>query len=183
MEKFFVTLFLILSLSSASYGAASEDTSVYLRKDVFEAKMDSFMNEIRGEFKVVNAKIEALNKRMDDYQASMSARIDDFQKSTSARFDDLQTSTANRFNDLQATMTARIDDSQATTTDRIDDLKTIVYWGLSILGLLIAFAIFAPSFGEFLRNLRKPSVTLEDVKRLIEEAKLSGTPQGVRLPA
>ena len=151
MKKFFVTVFLILSLSSVSYGADSEDTSLYLRKDVFEAKMDALMNEIRvgnerlqGEFKVVNAKIEALNKRIDDFQ----------------------TSTANRFDDFGG---------------RIDDLKTIVYWGLSILGLLIGFAIFGPSFGEFLRNLRKPSLTIEDVKRLIEEAKLSGTSQGVRL--
>ena len=155
MRKIFVMIFLLLILSSASYGATSEDSSVYVRQDVFDAKMEAFMAEIRGEFQVINAKLEALNKRLDDFQAS-----------TSSRFDDLQASTSNRFDDLQA-----------STAGRIDDVKTIVYWGLSILGLLIAFAIFGPSFGEFLRNLRTPSVTLEDVKRLIAEAKLSGIPQ------
>ena len=155
MRKIFVMIFLLLILSSASYGATSEDSSVYVRQDVFDAKMEAFMAEIRGEFQVINAKLEALNKRLDDFQAS-----------TSSRFDDLQASTSNRFDDLQA-----------STAWRIDDVKTIVYWGLSILGLLIAFAIFGPSFGEFLRNLRTPSVTLEDVKRLIAEAKLSGIPQ------
>ena len=118
-KKFFAALFLACLLSSSAYGLASED--IY----VFDAKMEAFMNEIRGEFQVINAKIAALDKRIDDLQAS--------------------------------------------TAYRIDDLKTIIYWGLSILGLLIAFAIFGPSFGEFLRNLRKPSFTLEDVRRLIEE--------------
>lgn len=133
-KKFFAALILACLLSSSAYGSASED--IYIRQDVFDAKMEAFMNEIRGEFQVINAKFAALDKRIDD----------------------LQTSTAKR-----------IDDLQASTADRIDDLKTIIYWGLSILGLLIAFAIFGPSFGEFLRNLRKPSFTLEDVRRLIEE--------------
>jgi len=133
-KKIFTALILACLLSSSAYGSASE--VIYIRQDVFDAKMEAFMNEIRGEFQVINAKFAALDKRIDD----------------------LQTSTAKR-----------IDDLQASTAYRIDDLKTIIYWGLSILGLLIAFAIFGPSFGEFLRNLRKPSFTLEDVRRLIEE--------------
>ena len=133
-KKIFTALILACLLSSSAYGSASED--IYIRQDVFDAKMEAFMNEMRGEFQVINAKFAALDKRIDD----------------------LQTSTAKR-----------IDDLQASTAYRIDDLKTIIYWGLSILGLLIAFAIFGPSFGEFLRNLRKPSFTLEDVRRLIEE--------------
>ncbi len=122
-KKILTALILACLLSSSAYGSASED--IYIRQDVFDAKMEAFMNEIRGEFQVINAKFAALDKRIDDLQIS--------------------------------------------TSNRIDDLKTIIYWGLSILGLLIAFAIFGPSFGEFLRNLRKPSFTLEDVRRLIEE--------------
>ena len=125
MKKLLLIL-LCLSMLSPAYGA-SED--VYVRQDVFDAKMEAFMAEIRGEFQVINAKLEALDKR--------------------------------------------ITDSEAHTSARIDDLKTIIYWGLSGLALMIGFAIFGPSFGEFLRNLRKPSITLEDVQRLIAEAKLS----------
>ena len=51
---------------------------------------------------------------------------------------------------------------------KIDVFQTTV-WGISIIGLLIAFAIFAPSLGEFLKNFRKPLLTVEDVKRLIAE--------------
>ena len=177
MKKFLAAIFLLLILSSVSYAITSEDNSVYVRQDVFDAKMDAFMAEIRGEFQVINAKLEALNKRLDDFQTATADRFNDLQASTSSRFDDLQASTSSRFDNLQASTADRFNDFQASTAGRIDDVKTIVYWGLSILGLLIAFAIFGPSFGEFLRNLRAPSVTLEDVKRLIAEAKLSGVPQ------
>ena len=136
MKKLLLAV-LCLSMLSPAYGA-SED--VYVRQDVFDAKMEAFMAEIRGEFQVINAKLEALDKRITDSEAHTSARIEDL---------------------------------KMLTVNRIDDLKTIVYWGLSILGLMIGFAIFGPSFGEFLRNLRKPSITLEDVQRLIAEAKLS----------
>ena len=146
MKKFFIVLLFLLFLVgcvSASY-AASDDMSVYVRQDVFEAKMDAFMAEMRGEFKAINKQFEALNKRIDDVQTSLSSRIDDV---------------------------------YLTLSNRIDDLKTVIYWGISILGLIVGFAIFAPSFGEFLKNLRQPSLTVEDVKRLIAEAKLTGTPQ------
>ena len=142
MKKILLSMLLICSLGSASL-AASED--VYVRQDVFDAKMEAFMAEIRGEFQKINIKFEALDKRISDSEAHTSNRIEDL---------------------------------KATTSNRIEDLKTMVYWGFSILGLLVAFAIFAPSLGEFLRNLRRPSITLEDVKRLIEEnnARISAAP-------
>jgi len=56
---------------------------------------------------------------------------------------------------------------------RIGDLQTTVYWGFSILGLLIAVIAFAPAFAEFVKNVHKPEfATLEDVKRLIAESKV-----------
>ena len=129
MKKFLV---LICLLSSASVAAVSEDTGIYLRQDVFDAKIEVLNSDMKlrdekifNEMRLINSKLETLNNR--------------------------------------------ITESENNTSDRIEDLKTIVYWGLSILGLLIAFAAFAPSLGEFLRNLRKPSITREDVERIIEE--------------
>ena len=132
MKKILLSMLLICSLESASL-AASED--VYVRQDVFDAKMEAFMAEIRGEFQKINIKFEALDKRISDSEAHTSNRIDDLKTMTSSRIEDLKTMTLNR-----------IDDLQATTSNRIEDLKTMVYWGFSILGLLVAFAIFAPSF-------------------------------------
>ena len=135
MKKLLLAIAIICALSGAALGATSEDMSVYVRQDVFDARMDKFMAEMHGEFKAINQQLEAINKRIDDTQAA----------------------TANRINDIQITLSARI-----------DDLKTIIYWGLSILGLILGFAIFAPALGDFLRNFSKPSITLEDVERLID---------------
>ena len=131
-----ITVLLLLELSSSSYGAVSADMSVYVRQDVFDAKMDSLRSEIQvgnerilAEIRILNTKLEEMDKRMNT----------------------IETHSFNRH----------------------EDLKTMIYWGFSILGLFIAFAIFGPSFGEFLRNLSKPSITTEDVKRLIAEAQLN----------
>ena len=142
MKKLLLTIAIICTLSGAAFGTTSEDVNVYVRQDVFSARMEAFMAEIR-----------LGNEQLRTEIRELSGRIDGWEK----RMDDNQTATANRINDIQITLSARI-----------DDLKTIIYWGLSILGLILGFAIFAPALGDFLRNFSKPSITLEDVERLID---------------
>ena len=76
MKKFLISLLLILLMASISYGAASED--VYLRKDLFEAKMDAVIAEMRalrsdvqGEIRSVNARLDAMNTRLEDLKTSV----------------------------------------------------------------------------------------------------------------
>lgn len=130
MKKFLFLLLSVLLFSSVSYGAVSQDVNVYVRQDVFDAKMESLRTEIQSGFQLLSTKMEEMDKRLSGQIAAVETH----------------------------------------SYNRHEDLKTMIYWGFSILGLLIAFAIFAPSFAEFLRNLRKPSLTLEDVERMIAEA-------------
>ena len=51
--------------------------------------------------------------------------------------------------------------------NRISDLQTVVYWGFAIITLVIAFAALFTPITEFLKNLRKPSLTIEEVEQLI----------------
>ena len=148
MKKLLLAIAIICTLSGTALGTTSEDMSVYVRQDVFNARMEAFMAEIR-----------LGNEQLRTEIRELSGRIDGLEK----RMDDNQTATTNRINDVQITLSSRI-----------DDLKTMIYWGLSILGLILGFAIFAPALGEFLRELRKPSITLEDVERLIN-TKLKST--------
>ncbi len=141
MKKILSALFLACLICSEAF-AVSEDMNVYVRQDVFDAKIEALRTEIQLGFQMINTKLEALDRRMAD-------------------------------------MDRRITDVENHAFNRHEDLKTMIYWGFSILGLLIAFAIFAPAFSEFLRNLRKPSITLDDVRKLIEEnnAKVLMRPQ------
>ena len=124
MKKMFLLIALMILLSSEANGAVSGDMSEYVRKDVFDAKMEAFMAEIRlGNERILNE----LDKKINEVKTEVRV--------------------------LEA---------------RVGGLETTVYCGLALLGLIVGFAIFAPSLGEFLKSLQKPSLTVEDVQRLIE---------------
>ena len=52
---------------------------------------------------------------------------------------------------------------------KVDVLQTVVYWGLGILSTILTLVGIIPMLLKFIRDMTKPSFTLEDVKRLIEE--------------
>ena len=132
MKKIFLTIIFVFYAFSA-YGASSDD--VYLRKDVFEAKMDAFMARIDGNFAALTTRIDELDKRL-------SSRIDD----------------------LDAKLSTRIDG----VDKRIDNLQNVFYLVLVLIGVIIALPFVQRSL-EKLKENRKQSLTLEDVKKLIEE--------------
>ena len=80
MKKIIVAL-LLLTMSSACYGAVSDD--VYVRKDVFDAKMEAMFNRLHGD-------IQALSERMDGNFAALSRRMDGLDKRMDGFIDDLQ---------------------------------------------------------------------------------------------
>ena len=131
MKKLFLAVTLIVTIATAALGAVSEDMNVYVRQDVFEARMEAFMAEIRfgneqlrGDIKELNGRIDGLNGRID----GISGRMDGLEK-------------------------------------RMSGLETTVYW---ILGLL-SFVVAAIALTPLLKEIHKPQITLDDVRRLIEE--------------
>ena len=195
MKKLIVLLLVqLLVFGTACYGAVSED--IYVRKDVFEAKMEAFMTEIRGEFQVMNAKIDALSRRVDDNYHSLEKRIDDLEKRTDDKFinlekriDDLEKRTDDKFinmekrmNDNYSNLEKRMDNNYYSLDARISDLRNGLYLGLVLFGTAVGLPFFNKWREEKQKEKeeqRRPSITLEDVMRLIEEnnMKLSGKPQ------
>ena len=177
MKKLIVLLLVqLLVFGTASYGAVSED--IYVRKDVFEAKMEAFMTEIRGEFQVMNAKIDALSRRVDDNYHSLEKRIDDLEKRTDDKFINME----KRMNDNYSNLEKRMDNNYYSLDARISDLRNGLYLGLVLFGTAVGLPFFNKWREEKQKEKeeqRRPSITLEDVMRLIEEnnMKLSGKPQ------
>ena len=153
MRKFFIILIFLVSCVSVSY-AASEDMSVYVRQDVFDAKMEALFERLHGENVEMKSEIKEEIKTLSGRIDALSGKVD----ALSGRMDGLSW---------------RMDGIDY----KIDVLQTVIYWGLGILSLLVGLFVFAPVIGSFIKNLRQPSLTVEDVKRLIAEAKLTGTPQ------
>ena len=125
--------------AGASYGVVSEYTGVYVRKDVFDAKFDTIMEELKAQRRMITE----LSDRVADlsgHVASLSASVDGVNK-------------------------------------RIDDLRKDLFYGLVILGIFVFVAKLIEAAQE--QPNSTPSITLEDVKRLIEEnnARTSGKVQ------
>ena len=58
--RIFMTMIFILLMQSITFGAASvqsEDMNAYVRQDVFDAKMEALVNEIRGDIKVLSERL------------------------------------------------------------------------------------------------------------------------------
>lgn len=72
MKKIFCAVLMMFVMCSVSLGA-SEDMSVYVRQDVFDAKMELLLTRIEG-------KIDALSERIDGLESRIDARIDSVER-------------------------------------------------------------------------------------------------------
>ena len=166
MKKICVALMLLILTGTASFGAVSDD--VYLRKDVFEV----YMKNINANTERILQKLDRIDENLSTLNqavANLSGRVDGLDKRIDAldkRIDGLD----KRIDGLDKRIDGvdkRIDGVNVSLSARIDDLRNGIYLGLVALGLFISW----PKAKETLQKLGKstPSITLEDVKRLIEE--------------
>ncbi|MDY6400457.1 MAG: hypothetical protein SPL10_05575 [Synergistales bacterium] len=148
MKKIFLAMLLIFLLSSISFGAVSEDMSVYLRKDVFDAKIEALFNRLHAEIGTLKTE---LRSEIGSLRTELKSEIGDLR------------------GDVRA-LSARIDGLEK----RVDDMHDYVYW--FIVAFLAVLAL--PFFNRWLerREEKKISsfVTLDEVKRLIAEANFRG---------
>ena len=63
-----------------------------------------------------------------------------------------------------------VDERVNSVNARVDSVQTTVYWGFTVLTLFWALTTFTPALLEFIKGLRKPSVTMEDVERVVNAA-------------
>ena len=173
MKKIFMILIFIYLLSPSAFGAASED--IYVRQDVFDAKMENLFLRLHSEIEnlgnKINGRIDALSERVDGNFLALSSRIDGLDKRIEGldkRIDGLD----KRIDGLDK----RIDglDKRVDGLDkRIDGTNTFLYYLMILLGTLLILPFVNKWFED--RKASKNFITLDEVRRLIEEnnAKLS----------
>ena len=113
--------------------ATENQNDVYVRKDVFDARMDRMemllektITEIKADNEKSRTELKAEIKMLDERINSVNARV--------------------------------------------DSVQTTVYWGFTVLTLFLALTTFAPALLEFIKGLRKPQLTAEDVQNMIDAA-------------
>lgn len=152
MKKIFISILLILLLSSVSYGAVSED--VYVRKDVFDAKMEALFSRLHGEIETLSAEFKALGNEIKGDIRALDTRL----------------------TGMENTLNARISGIENHASWWIAGL-TLVLTAIALIPLILKFFDKLLERREEKRKTVQPSFTLEDVKRLIAEAKLNTTTQ------
>ena len=160
MKKLFFALVLLCIMCSASH-AVSEDMSVYVRQDVFDAKMEMLFLRLHGEIENLGTRIEALSARID----ALDKKIDGVDRSLSEKIDGVNRSLSEKIDGVNRSLSARIDG----VDKRIEDTHTFVYWILVLFGAIFLMP-FVNKFWEFYRERRTPALTVEDVQRIVNEA-------------
>ena len=173
----------------------SYDNAVFIREDIFNARMDAFMSE----FKLENEKLRnELNSKIDTVQSSLNSKIDTVQSSLTSKIDNVQSSLNSKIDTVQSSLTSKIENYQAqnerhfselrseikvlsTRMDGLDarmaDLQNSISWSftlaaafIAVIGIIISvFIAFAPSIWSFVKRKRQPELSRSDVKSLVAE--------------
>ena len=171
MKKVIAMLMLLSVMCCAGYGAETADSEIYVRKEVFNAYMDSINSKfdaIMGEIKVQREEIKSLRQDFNKIASALSVlseRVDGNYATLSQKIDSNYTTLSQKIDGNHLSLSKRMEGLEA----RIGDAQHYIYVVIVLLGIIMAF----PTVQKFMewRDSRKPSITLEDVKRLIEESK------------
>lgn len=164
MKKFFAAMILIFVISSVSFGAEIKDGE-YIRKEVFDARMDrmeALLEKTVYEIKIENEKFRSENEKFRSEIKADIQKLDSNIQNLASDVKVLET----RVTELDKRMDTRFSEMDK----RISGLERTVYWILTVVGLVLAL-VALPRLKEIAAI--KPSINLTDVehlvKRLIEE--------------
>ena len=126
--------------------ASADMENVFIRKDVFDARMDRMEMLLEKNLTEVRAENEK-------FRSEMRAENEKFRTEIKAEIKDLD----GRINSVSR---------------QVDVMQTTISWGFACLTIIIALVTFAPSLLDFRKKLRKPSVSvpLDEVQDMINSA-------------
>ena len=149
MKRVIFAVCFVLLLCACSYGATSDDTSVYVRQDVFGAKMETFMAEMRLSIEQIRREIQGTYAKTHDEIREVSARL---------------TVVEGRMSSLEIMIYWVL------------GTLAVIFAALAVILTMLAMRTQQKESPES-KSSSAPPFTLEDVKRLIADAQLNGMPQ------
>ncbi len=170
MRKFFVAALMIFLLSSAAFGVVSDDKDIYLRKDVFDAKMDAFMAEMRLGFQTLR---EELHNEIQGVRTELHNEIQSVKtelKNEIQALDKKVEVLTERVNGVEK----RMSDLENHLGQRMSSLETYVGWWIAFLTIIVTAVALIPMLvvplTRKLREVLTPAITLEKMQELISKS-------------
>ena len=168
MRRILIAIMLLCLMPSLSFGA-SED--VYVRQDVFDAKMEALFNRFHGEIMELRSEIKG---ELDGLRTEMRTEIGKVRTELA----DFKTEVKTEFGEVRGDIKA-LNARMYGFEKQVEYFGNFPYWMLVLFGAILLLPFFNKWWetrAERKQN-SQPLVTLEDVRRLIEEnnAKLAST--------
>ena len=161
---------------------------VYVRKDVFDARMDrleiliekngtelkayidnsvnSLRNELKGEIQQVRTEAKNENQQL---RTELKTEIQQVRTDLKTEIQQVRTDLTGEIQQIKGDIQG-IRSEIRVLTGQVDNLVDVVYWGIGGFGVILAAAVILPTIAAFLKKLFVPSVTLEDVERIVNAA-------------
>lgn len=164
--------------------ASSDDSNIFIRKDVFDARMDRMemllektLTEMRADNERFRAEIKADNEKLrtelkadtNNLRAELKTDMNNLRTELKADINNLSAKTQEEIQGLRTEIRV-VDERVSSLTTRVDTLQTTVYWGFALLTLFLGLTTFAPALLEFIKSLRKPSITVDEIQAMIDAA-------------
>ncbi|MBQ6738110.1 MAG: hypothetical protein IJP41_06600 [Synergistaceae bacterium] len=138
-------------------------------------------------FETLSSRMDAMEKatseKFEAIEKSFSAKISSIEKNFLEKISSLEKSFSEKISSVEKNFSGRIDDLQhamavqyRSLDDRINDLRNGLYLWLVVIGLILGYEPAKKFFQHLQERKAKqsaPSITIEDVKRLIAEAQLN----------
>ena len=146
---------------------AESQGDVYVRKDVFEARMD------RMEMLLEKTVLE-IKSYVDKSTGEMKTEIAELRNETKAEIGTLKTEIGEVRNDMKAeigTLKAEIGEVRSdikVLTARIASLENVFYWGLGGFAVILASSVLLPAILGFLKHIFRPKIDMEEIKALMQ---------------
>lgn len=172
-KKFYAALFYLLIFASLAFAEVSKDNEIYLRRDVFEAKMDAFMTEIKLGNEQLRREMQEMEARLNNKIQAVKAELhEEIQSVKSGLHEEIQGVKAELKNDIHA-----LEMQTAKLEVKVNNVETMIYWILTILGILATLLAVVPSLAPWLKKIfsklkfmtstPQPAVDLEKLRDLI----------------
>ena len=147
--------------------------NVYVRQDVFNARMDrlEILIEKNGtELKAyidnsINTLRNELKGEIQQVRSELKGEIQQVRSELKGEIQQNAASIAEVKADVQ-NLRAEV----RVLEGRVDNAINVVYWGIGGFAVILAAAVFLPAIMGFLKKIFVPSVTLEDVERIVNAA-------------
>ena len=154
----FCITFLILACCNYGYAEENLNSTEYVRRDVFDAKMEVFFERFQNQ---INEGFNRLDRKIEDVRTELNQKIDDVHNELNQKIDGVRS-------DLNQKIDG-VDRKVDILTARVNVLETVIYWALAFMGIILASTVLLPVLIEIYKRIQTPILSREEIKALIRE--------------